>query len=86
MVKGIGGILKLAWNSLRRKRTARNSEAFLEGVRESGRRVHPESANPVRKPEENVAAAATPPQTSDDRLRAAELRQRGGGPALQSQE
>ena len=59
VVKGIGGILKRAWNSLRRQRTARNSEAFLEGVRESGRRVHPESANPVRKPEENVAVAAT---------------------------
>jgi hypothetical protein len=57
VVKGIGGILKRAWNALRRHRTARNSEAFLESVRESGGRVHPESANPVRKPEENVAAA-----------------------------
>ena len=57
VAKGIGGILKRAWAALRWQRTARNSGAFLESVRESGRRVHPEAANPLRKPEENVAVA-----------------------------
>jgi len=55
-VKSIGGIFQRAWNALRWQRTARDNEAFLESVRESGGRALPVAADPVRKPEENEAA------------------------------